>query len=70
MATARDLYSNFSFEENFYIFSGKSPNLVELSFCLPELWAKNIKCGAEHPCPGQVRVNPFESTFISFSVNW
>ena len=30
-------------------------NLVELSFSLSELWAKNLKGGAEHP-PGQDRV--------------
>ena len=37
-------------------FQEKSPNLVELSFSLSELWAKNLKGGAEH-LPGQDRVN-------------
>ena len=55
MATAKDLHSNFYFLTNSYIFSGKSPNLVELSFSLSEFWAKNFKGGVEHP-PGQYRV--------------
>ena len=33
------------------MFSGKSPNLVELSFSLPELWARNLKDGAKPPPP-------------------
>ena len=48
-------HSNFYFLSNSYIFSGKSPNLDELSFSLSELWAKDLKGGAEHP-PGQDRV--------------
>ena len=52
MATAKDLHSNFYLLTNSYIFSGKSPNLVELSFSLSELWAKNLKGGAKHPRAG------------------
>ena len=37
------------------MFSVESPNLIELSFSLPELWAKNLKGGVKHP-PGQDRV--------------
>ena len=55
MATAKDSYLNFYFQTNSFIFLGKSPNLIEFSFSLPELWAKNLKGGAEHP-PGQDRV--------------
>ena len=54
MATAKDLDSNFCLLTNSYIFSEKSPNLVELSFSLSELWAKNLKGFAKHP-PGQDR---------------
>ena len=37
-----------------------SPNLVELSFFLSELWAKNLKGGAEHSPPhGQDIVKVF-----------
>ena len=59
IATAKDPHSNFYLLTNSHIFSGKSPNLVELSFSLSELWAKNPKGGAEYPPPpppGQDRV--------------
>ena len=51
MATVKDLHLNFYLLTNSYIFSGKSPNLVELSLSLSELWAKNLKGDAEHPPP-------------------
>ena len=41
---------------NSYIFSGKSPNLLELSFSLSELWEENLKGGAEHPL-GRIELN-------------
>ena len=57
MATANYVHSNFYLLTNLYIFSKKSPNLVELSFSLSELWAKDLKGSAEQPpSPGQDRV--------------
>ena len=49
MATAKDPYSDFTFKQIPIYFQEKSPNLVELSFFLPELWTRNLKGGAEHP---------------------
>ena len=46
----------FTFQQIPIYFHEKSPNLVELFFSLSELWAKNLKGGADHP-PGQDRVN-------------
>ena len=46
----------FTFKQIPIYFQEKSPSLVELSFSVPELWAKNLKGGAEHPPPGQDRV--------------
>ena len=43
-------------------FQEKSPNLVELSFSLSELLAKNLKGGAEHP-PGRIGLNKSLRTF-------
>ena len=37
----------FTFKQVPIYFQEKSPNLVELSFSLPELWAKNLKGGAD-----------------------
>ena len=69
MATATDLHSNFYLLTNSYIFSGKSPNVVELSFSLSELWAKNLKGGAKHS-PGQDRVKKFAKfVLLVFSQN-
>ena len=51
IATAKDLHSNFYLLNNSYIFSGKITDLVELSFSLSELRAKNLKSGAKHPPP-------------------
>ena len=55
MATAKDPYLTFTFKQIPVYFQEKSPNLVELSFSLPELWAKNLKGGAEHS-PGQDKI--------------
>ena len=53
MATAKYLRSNFYLLTSSYIyFQEKSLNLGELSFSLSELWAKNLKGGAEHPPAG------------------
>ena len=56
MATAKDLTQNFTFKLIAMYFQVKSPNLVGLSFSLPELWAKNLKGGAEHP-PCRIGLN-------------
>ena len=41
----------FTFQQISIYFQEKSRNLVELSFSLSELWAKNLKGCAEHPPP-------------------
>ena len=65
LTTAKDLYSNFYLLTNSYIFSGKLPSLVELSFSLSELWAKNLKGGPKHtPPPGRIALNEIEELEI------
>ena len=56
MATAKNLHTQaFTFQQIPIYFQENSPNLVELSFSLSELWAKNLKGGAEHPhSPGRI----------------
>ena len=51
MATAKDLHSNFYFLTSSHIFSGKSPNLVALSFSLSELQAKKPQGWCRIPSP-------------------
>ena len=52
MATAKDLHSKFYLITNSYIFSGKSPNLVDLSIVFFELWGKPYG-GIEYPLAGK-----------------
>ena len=41
-------FQTFTFEQIPIYFQEKSLNLVELSFSLPELWAENLRGGAEY----------------------
>ena len=47
-SAARIHTQSFTFKQIPIYFREKSPNVVELSFSLPELWARNLKGGAEY----------------------
>ena len=58
IATAKDTYSKFYFQTNFYIFSGRVTKFCWVIFSLSELWAENLKGYSKHP-PGRIRLISF-----------